>query len=132
MAGRTLAFNICYEDSFGDELRAGARQAEALVNVSNLAWFGHSTAADQHLQLSQTRALETGRPMLRATNTGATAVVRADGSVQARLADFTTGGLRAQVETRRGETPYLRGGDAPILWLCVGALLLAWRQRLRR
>ncbi len=132
LAGRTLAFNICYEDSFGDELRAGARQAEALVNVSNLAWFGHSTAADQHLQLSQTRALETGRPMLRATNTGATAVVRADGSVQARLADFTTGGLRAQVETRRGETPYLRGGDAPILWLCVGVLLLAWRQRLRR
>ena len=131
LAGHRLAFNICYEDSFGDELRAGARQAEALVNLSNLAWFGHSTAADQHLQLSQTRALETGRPMLRATNTGATAVVRADGSVQARLADFTTGGLRARVETRRGQTPYLRLGDLPILLASLLVLALAIWRRLR-
>lgn len=129
LAGHALAFNVCYEDSFGDELRTSARQAGALVNVSNLAWFGHSTAADQHLQLSQTRALETGRPMLRATNTGATAVVRADGSVQARLADFTPGGLRTTVETRQGDTPYLRHGDAPALLGCLGVLLAAGLRR---
>jgi apolipoprotein N-acyltransferase len=69
--------------------------------------------------------------MLRATNTGATAVVRADGSVQARLADFTTGGLRARVETRRGQTPYLRLGDLPILLASLLVLALAIWRRLR-
>ncbi len=129
LAGHKVAFNICYEDSFGEGLRMGALQASVLVNLSNLAWFGHSNAADQHLQLSQARALETGRPMLRATNTGATAIVRPDGSIQARLADFTVGGLRAQVETRLGSTPYLIWGDSPVLLLCALALLMA---RLRR
>ena len=104
LAGHRLAFNICYEDSFGDELRAGARQAEALVNLSNLAWFGHSTAADQHLQLSQTRALETGRPMLRATPAPPPWCAPM-AAMQARLADFTTGGLRAEWKPGAGRHP---------------------------
>ena len=70
VAGQRIAVNICYEDVFGNELLAGARAATMLVNVTNDAWYGRSIAARQHNQIAAMRALETGRPMLRATNTG--------------------------------------------------------------
>ncbi|MDR2837721.1 MAG: apolipoprotein N-acyltransferase, partial [Azonexus sp.] len=75
VAGRQVAVNICYEDAFGEEIISALPQAGILANLSNTAWFGHSLAQPQHLQISRMRALETGRPMLRATNTGMTAVI---------------------------------------------------------
>ena len=86
VAGRRVAVNICYEDAFGDELRAGARAAGLLVNVTNDAWYGRSIAARQHNQIAAMRALELGRPMLRATNTGITSAIDHRGSVLARAA----------------------------------------------
>lgn len=119
--------NVCYEDAFGEEiaaqLRRSAQPATLLLNVSNLAWFGDSVAISQHLQISQMRALETGRPMLRSTNTGATAIVDGRGKVQAQLAPNTRGTLAATVQGMAGLTPYIRLGN--LLFLAVSALALA-------
>lgn len=108
----TIAVNICYEDAFGDELRAEARDATLLVNVTNDAWYGRSVAARQHNQIAAMRSLELGRPMLRATNTGITSAIGHDGRVLAELPWFTRGVLEVAIAGRRGETPYLRFGDA--------------------
>ena len=118
----TIAVNICYEDAFGDELRGGARGATLLVNVTNDAWYGRSIAARQHNQIAAMRAIELGRPMLRATNTGITSAIDHDGRVLAELPWFTRGVLEVKIAGRRGETPYLRFGDA--IPLAVAALLL--------
>jgi apolipoprotein N-acyltransferase len=125
VGGTLVAMNICYEDVFGDALRPGARAATMLINVSNTAWFGRSLAQPQHLQIAQMRARETGRPMLRATNTGMTAVVEADGQVTAALEPFTRGALVVEVQGRRGETPYLHWGDLPVLAASLSILALA-------
>lgn len=124
VADQQIAFNVCYEDGFGEELIAPASNASILANVSNLAWFGKSNAMSQQLQLSQARALETGRPMLRATNTGMTAVIAANGEVQTIAAPDTRQTLSAQVQGRKGLTPYMRYGNAPVLWTCLALLLL--------
>ena len=129
VAGQRVAPNICYEDLFGEELAASFRAPDGaptvLVNLSNIAWFGNSIAIDQHLQISRLRTLELGRPMLRATNTGATAVIDHRGVVTHALHRLTRDRLEATVEGRSGLTPYAqwagRWGLAP-LW--VGCLVL--------
>jgi len=131
VAGARVAVDICYEDAFGSELRYGARDAHFLVNVTNDAWYGRSIAAEQHNQIAAMRALELGRPMLRATNTGITSAIAEDGREFARLPWFTTGVLEVSVAGRTGETPYLRMGDAGVLALCA-LLVVASAVRLRR
>jgi apolipoprotein N-acyltransferase len=134
VAGATIAVNICYEDAFGNELRGAARDATLLVNVTNDAWYGRSIAARQHNQIAAMRALELGRPMLRATNTGITAAIGHDGIVKAELPWFTKGILEVSVTGRRGSTPYLAFGDGPALAaaLLVLAAALATARRPRR
>ena len=85
VAGQHVAVNICYEDVFGEEIIRALPQATLLVNVTNDAWYGHSYAAAQHNQISQMRAMESGRMMLRATNTGVTSIIGADGKVLQQL-----------------------------------------------
>lgn len=120
LSGQQVAVNICYEDAFGEEIIAALPAATILVNVSNTAWFGDSLAQPQHLQISSMRALETGRPMLRATNTGMTAVITPEGSVSAYLPAFTRGVLTANVQGYQGMTPYARYGN----WLALGLALI--------
>lgn len=115
-----MAANVCYEDIFGNELRHTAAQATLLANVSNMAWFDGSWAAEQHLQMARARALETGRWMIRATNTGATAIVDQQGRIVSQLPAGKPGVLEGHVENRSGLTPYLRWGDTPILALLCG------------
>ncbi|MGO4332789.1 apolipoprotein N-acyltransferase [Cupriavidus sp. 2TAF22] len=134
--GIMVAPNICYEDLFGEEiaetLRSQPVPANILANVTNLAWFGDTVALDQHLQISRMRALETRRPMLRATNTGMTAVVRPDGTVSERLPTFTVGTLAATVQGTQGLTPFVRWGNVPALACCLLVLVAAaWRRRAR-
>ena len=121
--------NVCYEDVFGEEialqLRSAARPATILLNVSNLAWFGESVAIPQHLQISQMRAIETGRPMLRSTNSGATAVIDGRGKVVSVLPYYAQGTLAAQVQGMAGMTPFIRFGNYTMLVLAALALLLA-------
>jgi len=131
VAGQKVAVNICYEDAFGEEIIRALPQATLLVNVTNDAWYGESHAAMQHNQLSQMRALETGRMMLRATNTGVTSVIGVDGRVQAMLPQHEEGVLTAQVQGYAGSTPYVRWGNAAMLGLIVMMLLVAWRLQRR-
>ena len=136
--GERWAPNICYEDLFGEELGAHFSQAATaptvLVNVSNIAWFGDSIAVDQHLHISRMRALEFERPMLRATNTGATVVIDHRGAVTASLPSHTQGVLVAEGQGRDGVTPFAfwvsRLGLWP-LWLgCIAVVV--WGARPRR
>jgi apolipoprotein N-acyltransferase len=121
--------NICYEDTFGEEivlqLRAAPEPPTILLNASNLAWFGESIAIGQHLQMSQLRAMETGRPMLRSTNSGATAVIDGRGRIVAALPGHTPGVLSATVQGMRGDTPYIRLGNVLFLALAALGLLAA-------
>jgi apolipoprotein N-acyltransferase len=130
--GTSFAVAICYEDLFGRELIDALPAAQMLLNVSNDAWYGHSLASDQHLQASQVRAAETGRWMLRSTNTGVTAAIDPSGEVVSRLPAFTKGTLVASPEPRKGMTPYSRWSDWPALAIAVAlAALGAWRGRER-
>ena len=130
LAGQKIAVNICYEDAFGEEIIRALPQATLLVNVSNFAWFGDSLAPHQHLQMAQLRALETGRTMLRATNTGMTAIIDHRGTVTAVLPAFTQGALDGSVQGRSGATPYVRFGNAPVVTLALFICgLLALRRR---
>jgi apolipoprotein N-acyltransferase len=122
VAGQQVAVNICYEDAFGEEVIRQLPQATLLVNFSNDAWFGNSIAPIQHLQISQMRALEAGRYMLRATNTGVTAVINPRGEVLSQLPLFTTGSLEHEVWGYGGATPYVRWGNYAVLLLCVLAI----------
>ena len=97
--------------------------ADMLINVSNDAWFGDSIAPHQHLQIAQMRSLESGRPMLRATNTGITAIIGPDGRIVARSRQFETEVLRGEIVPHSGSTPYIRFGNWPIIIIC--SLLLA-------
>lgn len=132
VAGQRVAVNICYEDVFGEEIIRALPQAGILANLSNTAWFGRSLAQPQHLQIARLRAVETGRPMLRATNTGMTAVIAADGSLQAVLPPFTQGVLKAEVRGYEGMTPYARFGNLGFLLLAgLGLLISQWPRRVR-
>ena len=131
VAGQKVAVNICYEDAFGEEIIRALPAATLLVNVTNDAWYGESHAAMQHNQLSQMRALEAGRMMLRATNTGVTSVIGVDGRVQAMLPQHEEGVLTAQAQGYVGSTPYVRWGNAAMLGLIVMMLLAAWRLQRR-
>ena len=128
--GETLAPTICYEDAYASEQLALARRSTLLVNVTNDAWFGDSTAPHQHLDISRMRSLETGRPMLRATNDGVTALIAHDGALLGTLPQFQPGVLTGTVEPRTGLTPYVRFGNAPVLVLvALGLVAGLWRPR---
>ncbi|MHB1351921.1 MAG: apolipoprotein N-acyltransferase [Thiobacillus sp.] len=131
IGGQRVAADICYEDAFGEEIIRQLPEASVLVNVSNLAWFGDSFAPWQHVQMSQTRALESGRMMLRATNTGVTAIIDARGNLLASLPLFTAGSLRGEIQGYAGSTPYVRWGNTPVLalWGVIALALAAVRLR---
>lgn len=131
VGGQAFAFDICYEDLFPGLLRQQVLGgATVLVNISNIAWFGDSHALGQHLNISRMRAIELGRPMLRATNTGMTASIDTSGRVLAQLPPLTRGALDVEVRGATGETPYARLGHWPAAAFAV-ALLLALGARLR-
>jgi apolipoprotein N-acyltransferase len=123
-----VSVDICYEDIFGEEIarsiRESATPAGVLVNSTNLAWFGDTIALDQHLQIARMRSLETGRPMLRATNTGMTAAIDANGRVIGRLMPYTIGSLDVTVQGTSGSTPYVTSGNNTVL--AISLLLLAF------
>lgn len=134
-AGQRIAPNICYEDLFGEELAQRfadpAQAPTVMVNLSNLGWFGNTVALDQHLHISRLRAMELERPMVRATNTGATVVIDHRGTVTHALARMTAGELAATANGREGPTPYARWAGQTGLWAAwllagLGALVGWW------
>jgi len=136
--GERVAPNICYEDLFGEELAArfvpAASAPTILANISNIGWFGETIAVAQHLQISRMRTLELQRPMIRATNTGATAVIDHRGVVTKALPSFVRGELDATVEGRSGLTPFAAWAGRFGLWplIAVGAVTLVVAIALRR
>jgi len=130
LAGQRVAFNICYEDVFGEEIIRQLPEATLLINVSNDAWYGRSLAAHQHLQMSQARALETARMVLRATNTGATALIDRDGRLLSQLPHFTLAALDGTAQGYSGATPYVRWGNMPVVAVVLLILGAAgWHRR---
>lgn len=129
LSNQKVAVNICYEDVFGEEIIRQLPNATLLVNITNDAWYGHSFAADQHMQFSQARAIETGRMMLRATNTGATAAIHPDGHVIAHAPHFTQTTLNVMAQGYSGTTPYVLYGNWLFLWVSLTLLgLLSYRK----
>ena len=138
--GQRLAPLICYEDLFGEELALRFNRPDQAptiwVNLSNIAWFGDTLAVDQHLQISRLRALEFERPVIRATNTGATAIIDAQGRVTHRLPAYQEGVLQGEVVGRQAPpTPYARWvgewGLMPLWLIALGVLWLPGRTRRR-
>ncbi|SDK58446.1 Apolipoprotein N-acyltransferase [Methylophilus rhizosphaerae] len=123
IAGQKVGVNICYEDVFGEEIARQLPQAELLVNISNDAWYGQSFAAEQHMQFSQVRALETGRMVLRSTNTGATAIIDKNGQVLQHAVHDQAVILTGEAQSYRGQTPYVWWRNWAFLVLSVGGLL---------
>jgi apolipoprotein N-acyltransferase len=127
-----VAPNICYEDLFGEELALRfsdpATAPTVMANVSNIGWFGPSEVTVQHLNISRMRTREFERPMLRATNTGATAIIDHRGAVSAELPPYTRGVLVGRVEGREGLTPFARWASWAGLWPLAGLALAvcAW------
>jgi apolipoprotein N-acyltransferase len=122
-----VGITICHEDLFGEEMRQRLKDATVLINASNLAWFEGSVAFRQRTQASQMRALEMGRPVLRVTNTGTTALIDVKGHISQQLPDFREGALGVEVHGYRGVTPYVAWGNTPVwmlaVFFCLGAML---------
>ena len=118
-----IGIAICYEDIFGGELRTAMAQADFLANLTNDGWFDGSMMAAQHLRYSQTRALESAKDIVRATNTGISAIINHRGKIISRLPPQTTAVLEGAITTRTGKTPYSRYGDTPILIIAILLLI---------
>ena len=131
IAGESLGVSICYEDVFGEEMRALVPEAGVLVNVSNDAWFGDSAAPHQHEQKARMRARELARPMIRVTNTGVSSSIAFDGTVEARIPQNERGTLDVRVTPRTGTTWYARAGNWPVFGASVLIVGLAFGARVR-
>lgn len=129
--GHHLLAALCFEIAFPRQILANfSNQTDMLLTVSNDAWFGDSHGPWQHLEIARMRALEFGRPLLRATNTGITAVIAADGQILGQLPQFQDGVLTLDVPLTQGRTVYSRLGDWPLYLFCILTLLwLGWRYR---
>lgn len=124
VAGIPVGVFICFEAVFSSVALDAVPEAQLLVNISNDAWFGDSIAAAQHLQITRMRALESGRPILRATNTGISAAIGPDGSLYGITPMFVTDRLRVTAVPRAGATPFVRYGNLP-LWIGTLVCVLA-------
>lgn len=114
--GINLAPAICYEIAFPRLLRQNIdNYTDLILTVSNDAWFGDSIGPHQHMQIAQMRALEFGRPVVRATNNGISAVTDHRGTIKAQIPQFKAQTLTVSVPLVTGITPYLHYGDQP-LW----------------
>jgi apolipoprotein N-acyltransferase len=125
LAGYPAAVSICYESAYIDVYREQLPAAAFLINVSNDAWFGNSLAPHQHLEIARMRALEAGRYLLRATNTGISAIIGPDGRVLARSPQFEVAVLNGEILPMQGITPFIRAGHWPILLIVMFILILA-------
>ena len=117
--------SICFEAAFGRDIRNALPAAQYLINLSNDGWFEDSIAADQHLQMNQMRALETGREMARATNNGITVFLDSKGRISKQMPRFKRGVLSGYIQPHIGQTPYAAYGDRLfILLLCIYSLVV--------
>ncbi len=124
-AGFKIGVSICYEDVFSTEVMQTLPEAQLLVNATNNAWYGDSFAPHQHLQISRSRALEMGRPVLRSTTNGISAVIDHKGQIQQQTPQFEQAVLTAEVSARQGATPYVQWQRWP-LWIMALFMVVLW------
>ncbi|TNF32878.1 MAG: apolipoprotein N-acyltransferase [Gammaproteobacteria bacterium] len=117
---------ICYEIAYPDYTARQAQIANMIITISNDTWFGRSLGPHQHLQMARMRARETGRPIIRATNNGVTALVDHDGNIREQLPSFETGVLTGSIEPTKGQTLFSIWASWPLLGLAL-LLMLAKR-----
>lgn len=130
LKGVPTGVSICYEAAYGEEILRALPRAELLINVTNDAWFGDSFAPHQHLQIARTRALETGRYMARAANTGISAIIDPKGQMTQQSAQFVDDVVAGEIWPMAGNTPFIHWGNwAIISSLSLGLLLLLLAQR---
>lgn len=128
MQNHPIASLICYELAYGSLLRQQLPAAHWIVSISEDGWFGHSLAMYQKLQMAQVLALETGRFHVLSNNNGLSSVINTEGKIIDSLPAFSTGILQTHLFAASGSTPWVRFGDAPILWLSflsIGMIVLA-------
>jgi len=116
-AGQKIAPTICYEDAFGEDVIRFLPEASLILNASNNAWYGDSFAPHQHVQISQMRALETGRDLMRVTTNGVSALINHKGEITSHSPQFKSHVVTGLVQPRTGATPYVRWGNSIILAL---------------
>jgi apolipoprotein N-acyltransferase len=121
-----VGMSICYEDAFGAESAQAMPEAAYLINASNDAWFGDSLAPHQHLQIARMRALETQRYLLRATNTGISAVIGPRGELLASAPLLQEAVVEARIQPLSGSTAYGRLGNLPILGILALTLVIGF------
>ena len=126
MKGIPVGVSICYEAAFGEEIKRALPEAQLLMNVTNDAWFGNSLAPHQHLQIARTRSLETGRYMVRAANTGVSAVIDMKGQVLAKSSQFVDFVVTEEVWPMRGRTPFIIWGNWAIISILSALVLLTF------
>ena len=124
--GYPFITTICYEDVFGAEVSRQVGEAAYIVNVTNDAWFGDSAQPFQHMEMAQMRALETGRYLVRVTNTGVSGFIGPDGRIRSKAPTFTTTTLTDSIFPMRGLTPYARFGDLTVFSCLLGLLALTY------
>ncbi|GIU31088.1 apolipoprotein N-acyltransferase [Shewanella schlegeliana] len=126
--GHQISPAICYEIAFPEQLRANMNDTtDLLMTVSNDAWFGTSNGPLQHMEIAQMRSVELGRPLVRATNNGVTAVVDEQGNITQQLPQFEAGVLVADIQLMKGHTLFTTIGQWPVLILsfliALGAMI---------
>ncbi len=128
--GKQMAPALCYEIIFNEQVRQNVNQdTDFILTLSNDAWFGHSIGPLQHMEIARMRALELGKPVIRATNNGVTAVTDHKGHITAEVPQFETAVLRAEIPSTSGETPYRQFGTWPMYFWVVLSLVIGWRAR---
>ncbi len=132
--GMHVAPALCYEIIFNEQVRQNITdETDFILTLSNDAWFGKSIGPLQHMEISRMRALEVGKPLIRATNNGVTAVTDHKGNIVELVPQFETAVLRAELTPTDGNTPYRIAGTWPLYFWVVFSLLFAyWRARKRK
>ncbi len=125
VAGQPVGVSICYDDAYPSVIRETVPEATMLINMSNNAWYGNSLAPHQHLQIARARALEVGRPIIRSTTNGISALIDHRGNVLAQTPQFEQAVLRGKVELRQGSTVYVTYGRW-VLWSMIALMLSIW------
>lgn len=126
----SLAGAICYEIAYPELVRENAHQSDMIITLSNDTWFGGSHGPDQHFEIARMRAVENGKPVIRATNNGISGFIDAKGDVLATAPRFETAILTFELSPSRGQTPYQQLGLWPALLLSAVLFLAALlRQR---
>jgi len=125
VAGQPIGLSICYEDAFSTEILRSLPQATLLINTTNNSWYGDSFAPHQHLQISQNRALEMGRPLVRSTTNGISAFIDFKGRIRHQTPQFEEAVMTGNVQPRQGKTPYVTWGQLPLLLLSL-FMLMVW------